>query len=130
MNGRVNGSALSQQTLISQPMDEKQVLQKQIEDERQKYKAVQGRYSKELDSLRVEHKDCLRKEEERQASQLHVFNEEKRKLIEEMNKTIELEKEKVNSLHKIDLDQREIQWKANLEQMKRLFEDQNEVLKK
>jgi hypothetical protein len=37
-----------------------------------------------------------------------MYNEEKRKLIEEINKTIELEKEKLNSLHKIDMDNREI----------------------
>lgn len=44
-----------------------------------------------------------------------VFNEEKRKLIEEMNKTIELEKEKLNNLHKIDVENRDVQYKKNLE---------------
>jgi len=39
---------------------------------------------------------------------LHLFNEEKRKLIEEMNKTIELEKEKIGNLHKIDVENREV----------------------
>jgi hypothetical protein len=47
-----------------------------------------------------------------------------------MNKTIELEKEKVTVLHKIDLEQRDIQWKRNLDGVKRVFEDQNEILKK
>jgi hypothetical protein len=44
--------------------------------------------------------------------QLH--NEEKRKLIEEMNKLIELEKEKLVNLHKIDTDNRDLQYKSNL----------------
>lgn len=37
-----------------------------------------------------------------------MYNEEKRKLIEDMNKTIELEKEKLSNFHKIDIDNREI----------------------
>lgn len=32
-----------------------------------------------------------------------MFNEEKRKLIEDMNKTIQLEKENLANLHKIDV---------------------------
>lgn len=46
--------------------------------------------------------------EEKQSSKLSVFNEEKRKLIEDMNKTIELEKEKLSNLHRIDVENREI----------------------
>lgn len=68
--------------------------------------------------------------EEKQAVKLGVFNEEKRKLIEEMNKTIELEKEKLNNLHKIDVENREVQYKKNLENQKNLYEEQNDSLKK
>jgi hypothetical protein len=46
--------------------------------------------------------------EEKQGFKLQLFNDEKRKLIEEMNKTIELEKEKISNLHKIDVDNREV----------------------
>ena len=52
-----------------------------------------------------------------------MFNDEKRRLIEEMNKTIELEKEKISALHKIDVDQREIQWNRNLAGVRKIFED-------
>lgn len=61
---------------------------------------------------------------------MHIFNEEKRRLIDEMNKTIELEKEKVSALHKIDIEQREIQWRRNIDGIKRVYEDQNDTLKK
>ena len=53
--------------------------------------------------------------EEKHNLKLQLFNEEKRKLIEEMNKTIELEKEKIGNLHKIDVENREVQYKRNLE---------------
>ena len=46
--------------------------------------------------------------EEKHNIKLSLFNEEKRKLIEEMNKTIELEKEKIGNLHKFDDENREI----------------------
>ena len=52
-----------------------------------------------------------------------LFNDEKRKLIEEMNKTIELEKEKLSSLHKIDLDNREMQYKKNIDNQKKIYEN-------
>ena len=51
-------------------------------------------------------------------------------LIEEMNKTIELEKEKFGNLHKIDVDNREVQYKRNLENQKRQYEDTHDTLKK
>lgn len=52
--------------------------------------------------------------EEKHIIKLSLYNEEKRKLIEEMNKTIELEKEKLSKLQKIDVDNRELQYKKNL----------------
>ena len=47
-----------------------------------------------------------------------------------MNKTIELEKEKLSNLHRIDMENREIQYKKNLENQRSLYEEQNESLKK
>ena len=61
---------------------------------------------------------------------LHLFNEEKRKLIEEMNKTIELEKEKIGNLHKIDVENREVQYKRNLENQKKVYDSQHDTLRK
>ena len=40
-----------------------------------------------------------------------------------MNKTIELEKEKISNLHKIDVENREVQYKRNLENQRRLYDD-------
>lgn len=50
----------------------------------------------------------MKQYEEKQAVKVSMYNEEKRKLIEEMNKTIELEKEKLGNLHKIDVENRDI----------------------
>ena len=47
-----------------------------------------------------------------------------------MNKTIELEKEKISNLHKIDVENREVQYKRNLENQRRLYDDQHDTLKK
>ena len=65
----------------------------------------------------------MKQAEEKQRIKLSLYNEEKRKLIEEMNKTIELEKEKLVNLHKIDIDNREVQYKRNLENQKKLYEE-------
>jgi len=46
--------------------------------------------------------------EEKHGFKLSIYNEEKRKLIEEMNKTIELEKDKIGNLHKIDVENRDV----------------------
>jgi len=56
---------------------------------------------------------------------LSLFNEEKKKIIEDMNKTIELEKEKLANLHKIDVDNRELLYKKNLDNQKKIYEDQH-----
>ena len=68
--------------------------------------------------------------EEKHQMKLHLFNEEKRKLIEEMNKTIELEKEKIGNLHKIDVENREVQYKRNLENQKKVYDQQHDTLRK
>jgi hypothetical protein len=47
-----------------------------------------------------------------------------------MNKTVELEKERLSHLHKIDVDNRELQYKRNLENQKKLYEEQHDSLKK
>lgn len=39
-----------------------------------------------------------------------------------MNKTIELEKDKIGNLHKIDVDNRDLQYKRNLENQKKMYE--------
>ena len=83
------------------------MLQRQIEEERQRCKAVEDRCRNELDDVREEHKRNMKQLEEKHGLKLSLYNEEKRKLIEEMNKTIELEKEKVGHLHRIDADNRE-----------------------
>ena len=61
-----------------------------------------------MDEIREEHKKGMKQTEEKQTLKLSLYNEEKRKLIEEMNKTIELEKEKLINLHRIDTDNREV----------------------
>lgn len=66
------------------------------------------RSKREMDEAREEHKRHMKQLEEKHALKLQLFNDEKRKLIEEMNKTIELEKEKITNLHKIDVDHREL----------------------
>lgn len=68
-----------------------------------------------MDEVREEHKKNMKHLEEKHLYKLSLQNEEKRKLIEEMNKTIELEKEKLSNLHKIDTENREMLHKRNEE---------------
>lgn len=84
---------------------------------------MEGRHRRDMDDVREDHKRNMKQLEEKHGLKLSLYNEEKRKLIEEMNKTIELEKEKIGNLHKIDVEHREMQYKRNLDGQKRLYED-------
>lgn len=69
---------------------------------------MEQRLRNEMDEVREDHKKNMKLLEEKHGMKLSLYNEEKRKLIEEMNKTIELEKEKIGNLHKIDVENREV----------------------
>ncbi|CDW83861.1 UNKNOWN [Stylonychia lemnae] len=120
----------NQQVQQQQPLDEFSLVKRQIEDERQKQKAQEQRNRRDVDDTREEHKKNMKHLEEKHQMKLQLFNEEKRKLIEEMNKTIELEKEKIGNLHKIDVDNREVQYKRNLESQKKVYDSQHDTLRK
>ena len=47
-----------------------------------------------------------------------------------MNATVELEKEKMQTLNKIDISNKENQQKKQLEEQRRVYESQNEFIKK
>ena len=131
------GSNASHQTGLSNmqqqqqhPQDEKSLIKKQIEDERQRIKQMEERQRRQIDEAREEHKRNMKQLEEKQHLKLQLYNEEKRRLIEDMNKTIELEKDKLGNLHKIDVGNRDLQYKRNLESQRKLYEDQHDNLKK
>jgi hypothetical protein len=61
-----------------------------------------------MDEMREEQKGKMRELEEKQGLRIQTVNDDKRKMIEDVNKTIELEKEKLGNLHRIDIENREI----------------------
>lgn len=103
---------------------------KLIEEERLNIKNIEDRNRKQLDDLRDDSKRSLRAQEDKQLQRVQSLTEDKRKMIEDVNKTIELEKEKIVNLHRIDIENREIQYKRNLEKQKQIYEEQHENLKK
>lgn len=84
---------------------------------------IEDRYRQQMDEVRELHKKNMKALEEKQQLKLSLFNEEKRKLIEEMNKTIELEKEKVGNLQRIDTEQRELTYKKIMQDQKKMYEE-------
>ena len=78
-------------------------MNRQIDDERHRIVAMESRYRESLEALRQDHKGTLKTIEEKQETKLSLYSREKQRLIEDMNKTIELEKEKISNLQKLDI---------------------------
>ena len=54
---------------------------------------------------------------------MKLLDEEKRRLKEEMNKTLELERDKIKAQHKLDTDHKDIQHLRAVEAQKRMHEE-------
>ena len=88
-------------------MDEKQILQDEIEQEKDKIVDKEKRYRDQMDNLRRIHQKNIDELNAKYEERRKYIEQEKKKLIEDKTRTIELEKQKLASLQKIDSDNRE-----------------------
>lgn len=94
-----------------QQKDEIALLKEHLEEARQGTKQAMDRQRAELEELTGEqgwHRKALRELQDRHQAQLKVMEEEKKRFKDEMQKTLDHEREKVKAQQKIELDHREL----------------------
>lgn len=101
-----------------------------LNDEREKYRKSKEENSKFLDELRVRHKEELLSIEENYKSIVSSLNDDNRKIRSEIDKEIQNERERMQIIHKSDLENQENGFKRNMEQQKKFNDEQNDMLKK
>ncbi len=84
---------------------------------------MEERYRDHIDSLREDHKRSLKLQEEKQDAKLSLYSKEKQNLIQDMNKTIELEKEKISNLHKLDIQNISTKHQSHIHDQRKVYED-------
>ena len=128
-SGTGAGSGLSQQRML-ELMDEKQILQHEIEQEKDKIIEKEKKQRDELDKLRKIHQENIDDLNAKYDEKRKYIDSEKQKLIEDKTRTIELEKNKLASLQKIDSDNRESAQKREDEKLREVYESQHSSLRK
>ena len=86
-----NPPGLSQDRMMDL-MDEKQILQYEIEQEKDKIVEKEKKYRDEMDNLRRQHQKAIDALQTKQEDKRKYIEQEKKKLIEDKTRTIELEK--------------------------------------
>jgi hypothetical protein len=61
---------------------------------------------------------------------LKALEKDKIKLIEDKARTVDLEKQKLAQLHKVDIDQREFAHKKGLDNQREVYTEQQDSLRK
>ena len=83
-----------------------------------------------MDKLRQLHQKAIEALQIKQKEKLKYIETEKKRLIEDKTRTIELEKQKLSQLQNIDADQREITHKKANENQKEMYREQHDSLRK
>ena len=96
-------------------MDEKQILQYEIDQIKEKIRIREDNARQEMDNLRSLHQKAIQGLQQKQDEKLKFLEKEKIKLIEDKTRTIDLEKKKLAQLQRIDTEQRDIAHKKGLE---------------
>lgn len=118
------------QMFMLESMDEKQILEYEIEQVKEKIRAKEEEARSALDKVRAQHKKAIETLQLKQEEKLKILEKEKQKLIEDKARTIDLEKQKLTQLQKVDTDQREIAHKKGLESQRELYAEQHDSLRK
>lgn len=122
----VSGGILKQansQAFMLESMDEKQILEYEIDQMKEKIRLKEEEARLELDRLRDKHKKAIDDIQKKHEEKLKQLEKEKGKLLEDKSRTVDLEKQKLTQLHKIDADQREIAHKKGLESQRELYQE-------
>lgn len=121
----------SQISSLKQTMaEEKQRFEILLNEEREKYKKREIDNNKFIESIRDRSREELNTMEEKYKVRIDSLNEENRRIRNEIDKEIQSERERLNILHKSDLENQNQIFSKNLEQKEKFFNEQNEILKK
>ena len=77
-----------------------------------------------------EHRRSLQQLQERHSVQLKVLEDEKKRLKDEMQKTLDIERDKVKAQQRLEMEQKEMQYQRGLDHQKRAHDDSTEALRK
>jgi hypothetical protein len=92
------------QAFMLESMDEKQILEYEIDVVKEKIRQKEDEARSELDKVRASHQLAIEQLQKRHEEKLKALEKEKTKLIEDKARTIDLEKQKLSQLHRIDID--------------------------
>lgn len=104
-------------------MGPKEILQYEIEQERDKIAAREKRQRDAMETQRKMHQKAIEALQAKFEEQSKFIEQEKKRLIEDKARTIELDKQKLISLQKIDLDARDLANGKSVHAVKELYAD-------
>ena len=125
----VTPAAASQRRMLEM-MGPKEILQYEIEQERDKIAAREKRQRDAMETQRKMHQKAIEALQAKFEEQSKFIEQEKKRLIEDKARTIELEKQKLISLQKIDLDARDLANGKSVQAVRELYADQHDSLRK
>lgn len=106
------------------PFDPKRGLEYDIEMERFKLHQMETRFRSELEAIRFDHQKIIEQSEQRHKDKRKMMEEEKALIAKEKAEALEEAKKKMNALQKIDIENRDLLYKKNLDNQRQLYEDQ------
>ena len=81
------------------------MIQRRIAQEKDKLQQLQKHHRQEIEELLgTAHKSQLKALEERHQAEVRLLEEEKKRLKEDMNKTLELERDKIRAHQRLELE--------------------------
>lgn len=116
------GAALSQKRMLEM-MGPKEILQYEIEQARDKIAAREKRQRDAMETQRKMHQKAIEALQAKFEEHRKFVEQEKKRLIEDKARTVELEKQKLLSLQKIDLDGRDLAHEKSVNAVKELYND-------
>jgi hypothetical protein len=116
---------------LKQKIDEETArYEKLLNEEREKNKKLKEDHANFIDELRKRQREELNSLEDKYKINTSSLSDDNKKLRHEIDKEILLERERLQLLHRSDIENIESTNKRNLEQQKKFFEEQNDTLKK
>lgn len=112
------------------PTDPKEALRFDIEQEKQRIRKMENGYRTELDELRAKQRRAIGELEADHITAKKGHDAEKQRIEADKNQAIAQEKKRLVELNKIEMDEREAQYKKSLESQRALFEEQMATLGK
>ena len=111
-------------------LDETARLKQQLKESKQRTKEMEERMKKKIESTREELMTDLIFHQEKGKKTLDAHTEEKKKIMEGMNKAVLLEQERLKLMHRTELESKQREWSSEMEAHKKVYEQSNAVLDK